>query len=197
MGTTYSIFNQSLVSATTVTSGPTNVATEFMIDRTCWAVGFVFRRPDTTSQTAPTARLFNQQNNNGASTIWFSVASGTFTLGTTSGWKTVMLATPVKLAYNLTSYRNRYRVSTRATRYCQTTNYWTTGPGSAGLTSGPMAAPSRANAFLNCQSSSGGATDTDVPITASSAGQNWWADVLISDVDPRMNSNMTTLFGGD
>lgn len=197
MGTTYSIFNQSLVTATTLTTAA-NVGTEFTIDRTCWAVGFTFRRPDNTAQAAPTAKLFNQSNNNGASTVWSSVASATFgTLSANAGWKTVMLATPVRLAYNATSYRNRYRVSIRATRYCQTASYWTTGPGSAGLTSGPMTAPSRANAFLNAQSSSGGATIDDAPTTASSSGQNWWADILISDVDPRMRSNMTTLFGGD
>lgn len=201
MATTYSIFNQSLTAPTRVrTDGPFNVGTEFMITQSCWVIGFRYRRPDTTTQaTAPTAALFNQGNNNGASTVWTQEASATFSLTTGwtgAGWKTAMLATPQKLIWQPTSYRNRYRVSTRATRFCESDNYWSTGAGSAGFTSGPLTVPNKANAFLTAQGSYSTAVG-DAPITASATAQNWWSEVLISDVDPRMRSNPIAAFGGD
>lgn len=200
MAATYTIFNQSPTSATTrvsTTDGISayNLGTEFVVTTKCWVVGFAFRRPDTVAQTV-TGQLFNMGTSDGTAwTTWISAT--TFSLGTTSGWKTVMLAAPVRLDYNTTfAYRNRFRVSIRATRFYETNNYWTTGAGSSGFTTPLFTVPNKTNAFNNCQCCHS-VTAGAVPDIPSGSGQNWYSDVLISDVDPRMKSNAITVFGGD
>src|SRR5687767_5215763 len=96
--TTYDLFNQSLATATTRSDGPYNLGTEFVINQTCWVTGFRFRRPNTTAQTV-TAQLWKLTV--AASTVWMlHQSSVTFSLGSTTGWKTVMLSTPVKCTYS-------------------------------------------------------------------------------------------------
>lgn len=197
MGTSYSIFGQAVTATTIRTDGPFQLGTEFIIKQDVWVTGFRFRRPNTVAQTI-TMWVFNQSDSGG--TNWLGRAGGSLVLtaGGATGWRDISTSDglPVKLTFNAaTAYRNRYRVVTRATNFCETGYYWTTGPGSAGFSNAVMDIPNYNNALNNAQSS-WATNNNEVSLNNSTGGPNWWSEIVVSDVDPRMKSNAITLFGG-
>lgn len=180
MGTTYSLFDGSLATATIRTDGPFSLATEFATQAGyCFLLGFRFRRPDNIAQTV-TGKLWDLASSDGSTGL--EVASATFSLTANAGWKDVYLATPVRIGQ--ISVQRRYRVAIRCTRFCETNNYFTSGTGSVNTTRGPMIMPNKTNARLQAQGSFN-ASDA-YPGQAAATGQNWWADVLVADTDPRL-----------
>ena len=93
-------------------------------------------------------------------------------------WKRV----PVSVATSLTP-NQRYRAcitNTSANWYTRISNYWSTGPGSAGITNGPLVAPNSTNATGNDQCSHIVASSPAFP-DISLSNVNYWIDVEVSD----------------
>lgn len=96
-----------------------------------------------------------------------------------AGWNTVTLDAPIALTAN-----TRYRACvffTTDNGYTATSLYWSTGSGSSGITSGPLAAPNSTNATNALQCSF--AVADIFPASAFNA-TNYWLDVTIDDGVP-------------
>lgn len=94
-----------------------------------------------------------------------------------SGWVRAPFTSPPALAPG-TQYEVCVNQNTAVNWYSATVAYWTTGPGSAGLTSGPLSAPNNAGA-LNGQDSFHAAAALTYPAT-SSGGANYYIDPEIT-----------------
>jgi hypothetical protein len=182
--TSYTLFNSATTTASTRTDGPLNIGLEVRTNQTCWLTGVRFRRPDTTSQTVQ-FQVWQMQNN--AGTLGTLKASGTFSLGSTSGWKDFTFGTPLKMEYSATlTYQSYHRLCIRATRWLETTNYFTTGTGGTSRVVGPVTVPNKTDALGDMQCSYSTDSVNFITTAAAPSAQMWWMDMVISDVDPRV-----------
>lgn len=95
------------------------------------------------------------------------------------GWQTAALATPAPVVTAQT-----YRVCVHSWGGSNSTvDYWTTGLGAFGRTSGPLFAPGRATSVGTDQGPFVAGTTLVFP-TSDGLGVNWWVDVTVTDVDP-------------
>lgn len=120
-------------------------------------------------------RLYRVDNALGGTLL--SGSSKAFASPLVSGWNTVTLDTPAALTAN-----QRYRAAVHFTTdngYTASAHYWDSGSGSAGITSGPLAAPNSTDATGNQQGSFNAAGDA-YPGSTFNAG-NYWVDVTIDD----------------
>lgn len=104
------------------------------------------------------------------------VVSGVLTAGQ---WNYVPLGAPVALAAGQ-PYRACVLTAGASPKYSSTADYWSTGPGSAGITNGILTAPRRADAEGLLQGQfivSGVMAFPNAEFNAT----NYWVDVLIDD----------------
>lgn len=157
-------------------------AHEFTVTQRVWVTGvWCYRVNTTTTATAPAA--IYTVNPGGASGTVVAGTSVTFAAGSATGWVTQALPTPVALtpgtAYRVTIYYGN-------TRFGYTSDYWTTGPGAAGVTSGPLFAPSDAAATGGMQGSYRyTATNAGLAFpNTDNYGEFTGSDVTVTDIDP-------------
>lgn len=98
-----------------------------------------------------------------------------------SGWQTVLLPTPLPLAVG-TRYRSGAHFPNG--RFVLTADYWTSGAGGAGITSGPLIGYSNGAATANEQGSLHVGAALTFPEGGSPTAANYWVTPLVTDVDP-------------
>lgn len=162
------------------TSGPNNadnntpvsLGTEVVTTQTLWITHLHYWRGTTADDGTHTGEVFNSSTQNPiAGTVVTFTDVGT-------GWQTAALSSPVQIpagAYLPTAHHPNGGPA-------YTSGYWTTGPGSAGITNGPITAPNNAGSIrgqgLYTPSS------TRVCPTLTFGGNNYWVDWTVSDVPP-------------
>jgi hypothetical protein len=109
-----------------------------------------------------------------------SSSDATFTLSG-SGWQEVLLATPQPLVAT-TRYRSGCLFPNG--KFVVTADYWTTGAGGAGITSGPLHGHSNATASSNEQGSLNVGAVLAFPGLGSGTAANYWVTPIVTDVDP-------------
>jgi hypothetical protein len=176
VATDYTLFGTGTPTITTTrTDGPFALGNEFYVTSTAWAKAIRFWRPSTAVTGTITGRIY-LVNAGGATGSAVTGTDVTFTLSGT-GWQSANLAALVALTIN-----QSYRVVVRYPgSFPQTSDYWRlTGPGASGRVNGPLVAPSEAAALGGAQSSYAVGAMA-FPAGASGIGQNWWADVTVTD----------------
>lgn len=161
--------------ATDEANPPINLGTEFNVSTTAWITKIHFWRA-TLSEVGPvTGAVY--------AVVGATQLSGTAVTFTLSGvgWHTVTLPTPVQITAGV-----RYIATIRhADHYAGTGGYFTSGPGSAGITNGILTAPSAA--AVSSAPIGNGRFDEAGAIAAPTStfnGGNYWSDVSVTDVDP-------------
>ena len=151
-------------------ASPVTLGAEFQISGVGWLTEIRFFRPSTSITGTITGRLYVK--NSGTSGDAVSGTDVTFTPSGT-GWQVA----PVSPAVELTPGQ-RYRVAVHfPANYSKTSNYWDTGSGSSGITTGILSAPSRTSTVAYRSSSTSGTTDgfvasVAVPVPAGSAAND-------------------------
>ena len=117
-----------------------------------------------------------------------SIVTGTqvtFTApGSTTGWLTATIATPIKLDANV-----HYKaVVLHPDNYSATGGYFATGPGVGGITNGPLVAP---DASLIAQGTDHAGSSLAFPLDQFNGG-NYWTDLTVTDVDPASSTRAVT-----
>lgn len=183
---TYRLFPSTTPSAGTFSAAGNfyTLGLEFKTAGKCWLTQVWYYRPTTaTSSTAPVS-------------VWTVAAGGTtgtlvtssnvsFAAGASTGWVSRTYATPIALA------AGSYRVGVY---YSNTLFAYGAALGSD-VVSGPLTAPSHANALGTRQGPIHGPTATGVGITFPEADGNqfYGADVTVTDVDPT-SASQTSFF---
>lgn len=117
----------------------------------------------------------------GQSLVHSEVASWSGAAG--SGWVKATLATPQSLTSG-TKYKGAIFKNDGAVNsfYGSTANYWSTGPGSGGITSGPLSAPNNAGGDGG-QDTFNSSNANAYPVTSFNAS-NYWVDVEVTVTSP-------------
>jgi uncharacterized protein DUF4082 len=144
-----------------------------------WLKGYAFWRPADGGSPLVTGPV--------TARTWQSVAGtavpgsdATFTLSG-SGWQQVLLATPVPLSTGV-NYRSGLHFPNG--RYPVTVEYWGSGPGGTGHTSGPLRALNRSAALDGKQGVLNVGAALAFPNTGSSNSSSFWVTPILTDVDP-------------
>jgi len=170
--TLYTLWPSTDGPATVSTDDSVSLSTEFYVTSTAWVTALRFWRADTTVSGAIVGAVYD-------------VGSGTAVTGTDvtfavsgTGWLQADMASPVALTTN-----TRYRaVVLYPHNYSATLDYWSSGDGSAGITNGPLTAPSSGGGPT--QSSFQGAFGYGATITFPNGqfrASCYWVDVVVSD----------------
>ncbi|MGW1998484.1 DUF4082 domain-containing protein [Embleya sp. NPDC001921] len=172
---TYRLWPATNGNPTDEATSPINLGTEIVLSATGWATALHFWRA-TLSELGPVTGAI------------YAVASGSQVPGTAvsftlsgTGWHTATLAAPVQLTAGV-----RYIVVIRHTdKYAGTGGYFTSGPGSGGITNGILTAPPAAS--VTSPPVGNGRYDEAGSIAAPTGtydGGCYWSDVTVSDVNP-------------
>lgn len=157
-------------------------AHEFYVTQKAWVTTLWYYRPTTATTATATSAIYSVDAG-GTTGTQVSGTSGSFAAGSTTGWVSRTLASPVVLI-PLQHYRVAIYYSN--TLFGYTSDFWTTGAGSAGIANGPLVAPSDATAIGTMQASykytptNAGLAFPDTDNFGELAG----ADVTVTDVDP-------------
>jgi len=140
-----------------------------------WLKGYEFWRADGAVTGPITAETWDQA---GAA---LSGSVATFSLSGTQTYQQALLPTPVPVTVGQ-SYRSGCHFPNGA--YAFTSNYWSSGPGGSGLTSGRLTAPRQASAPDGEQGVLIGGTVRAFPANGSGAAANFWITPILTDIDP-------------
>lgn len=171
------------------TSGPgssfpdasVNLATEFFVSTNAWVKAIRFWRADTNVTGTVQGRVWQAINSTSGTAV--AGTDVTFTLVGT-GWQQADIVTPVPITAGV-----RYKVACLfPSGYSATGDYWSSGPGGAGITNGILTAPNQAGSVGG---STQGCFAYNVALTYPDNGSpnagNYWVDVVVTDVDPAGN----------
>lgn len=174
----------------TATFSDTNGRTmghEFYVDTSGLYLAGVRCLRNTTTQATPTAGAV--WSISGTTTITGTLVSGSQFTWTGVGTSTGVLTWTYATALGPLVANQRYRVgvsfpgSASATLHGNNL-YWTTGPGSAGETFGPLIFPNAANATQNAQGCYNVGSTLTFPNTTNTNRANFSVGVVITDVAP-------------
>lgn len=141
-----------------------------------WLKGYAFWRPADAQITGPvTARTW--QSVGGAAVAG---SDATFVLSG-SGYQVALLATPVPVTVGV-NYRSGAHFPNG--RYPAQVEFWGTGPGGAGLSSGPLRALNRSAALDGKQGVLNVGVALTFPNVGSSNASGFWVTPILTDVDP-------------
>lgn len=155
------------------------LGTEFRVGSACTLKGLWYYRPSTATTATPTGAAWAVAAD-GASGTLLAGSTVTFAAGSATGWIYQALPSPVTLAVGQ-SYRVGVYFSN--TLFAYDGPYWTSGAGANGVTSGPITAPSHANAVGTRQGSSH-FTSTDVGLAFPEADGNQFYGVDVTVTVP-------------
>lgn len=135
--------------------------------------GYRFYRPADLAVTGPIlAGTWNV-----ATTVALPDAEAAFTLAG-AGWQEALLSTPVPLAQGV-AYRSGAHFPNG--RYPATANYWSVGPGAAGVTDGPLIGYGQSVATENEQGSLNVGAALGFPGVGAPNGTNYWVTPIVTD----------------
>lgn len=180
--TTQRVFPSATGPATSAVDVALAVGVEFKTNVTAWVTHIHYYR-GTGTQEAPVSAQVWRVDSATAGTNMGSVTVPS--PGSTTGWLTVALGTPVQLVANQ-AYRASalYTNATNQGKYTATSSYFTTGGGGASdIVNGFLTAPNGANAVGANQGSYVYTSTASMPINSFNSG-NYWVDVNVTDVDP-------------
>lgn len=148
--------------------------------RTAQIKGFFFWAPSTGDflHTNYSWRLYSTTNGTTGTLITGSTTNVAVDF-TASSWNYQALASPITLTNGTTYVAVLHSSSTNASHYTGTDNYWSTGAGASGLTSGPITAPGSGTALNGAQNAYNEPSAT-AAFPTSTLHTNYWLDVLIS-----------------
>lgn len=167
------------------TNGPSNYAAnasfvfgcEFYVTERCVVKALHLWRGSLSMTGTFTGRVYRVDSSTTGTAV--TGTDVTFTLGSTTGWKTATLTTPVELVANQ-RYRVAYQIATSGNS--STAAYWRAGgAGASGITNGPLVAPNAANTTGNAQNSYVGSASMAFPTTAFD-DTNYWVDVTVAPI---------------
>lgn len=165
--TSYSVFGQTLPAGTTQEndSSTWDLGLQFSITASGYQLGgYYFYLPSSGNTTGSnySFRLYSTANGTSGTLISGSTVSGSGTW-TAASWVYVPLGTPVALISG-TTYVAVVTISTATSAYYQfVNNYWTSGAGSGGITSGPITAPSNSASLGTSQQAGTEPTNGGMP----------------------------------
>ena len=172
--TNYSIFNDAAVGAHDSDPGPVNLALEFSVSTTAWVTELKVYRASTAM--SGTVRPLLWQVDSATSGTLLVPSNLSFSLGSTTGWKSVTLATPVQLTAG-----QRYRVGFYSTAgYAASGGYFNP---TANTTSGILTLYSASNATGQDQGAYGYSSAGVFP-TNSFNNSLYACDLTVTDTDP-------------
>lgn len=168
--------------AATVDADNYTLGTEFYVTGSAQFTGWYFW-----CNTASTVTFSLYQVNSDVSGTLIGQVSNVNLAAPLGEWKYQALAIPVNLTIN-----QRYRACVSSTTnnfYSSTSQYWNTGPGSAGITNDILSAPNLANATGGDQGSfvTGG---TPAFPTNGFNSTNYWIDPEVSTTDSAMDGEL-------
>lgn len=146
----------------------------FSVSQNAWVTKIHYYRGNTNVTAATTGGIFDVSTTTlvSGSTVTFSDP------GTTTGWITASLSTPLAITSGKT-----YKVVVQfPNNYSATSNYWSSGAGVGGITNGILTAPDASTAPGGQDTYTASAT-LAYPNTTFSGG-NYWVDVTVTDTDP-------------
>lgn len=184
----YRMWSSSDVPSYTPDSGDVNLGVEFYVTSKSWLKRVHYYHPNNSGMTAPEVTLW-QMNSPSTGTPIGGVSLGAFDQPMLHGWQTFSLATPIELVPN-----QHYKLSGLFTNnYPSAQNFWSSGPGGGGLSSGPLRMPDHASSLGGQGTFLYGGTiafPTQMFMTS-----NYWIDVSITDVDPFAGPPTDGFFG--
>jgi hypothetical protein len=168
-------------SATATTSDNVGrcLGVEFYVTRPCWLTQIHYFRTSTSVSLPQSGSIFAVNSSTSGTEISGSVVSFAGASGT--GWLTATLATPIKLTPG-----QRYRAAVLIPGTVVVpgwSNYWSTGGGAGGHTSGPLVLPSAANATGGKQGQANTGTTTRGFPAGGSSSANYGIDVTVLEDD--------------
>ena len=173
--TTYTIFDGAAVGAYDSDPGDVNLALEFSVSTTAWVTELKVYRPSTAMSGNVYGLLW--QVNSATSGTLLVPNNLAFALGSTAGWKTLTLATPVQLTAG-----QRYRVGFWATNgYSASGGYFNA---TANITAGIITVYSGANATGQDNGSYGYSSTVGAFPTNSFNNSLYVCDLTVTDTDP-------------
>lgn len=140
-----------------------------------WLKGYQFWRADGAVTGPVSGETWDQAGVALASSV------ATFSLSGTGVYQTALLPTPVPIVVGQ-SYRSGCHLPNGA--YAFTGAFWSSGAGSAGVSSGRLTAPSQALAPDGEQGVLIGGTSRTFPANGSGSAANFWITPILTDVDP-------------
>lgn len=140
-----------------------------------WLKGYEFWRADGAVTGPVSAETWDQAGTPLAGSV------ATFSLSGTGAYQTALLPTPVPIVVGQ-SYRSGCHLPNGA--YAFTSAFWSSGPGSGGVTSGRLTAPSQALAPDGEQGVLIGGTSRSFPANGSGSAANFWITPILTDIDP-------------
>ena len=140
-----------------------------------WLKGYEFWRADGAVTGPITAETWDQAG------VALSGSVATFSLSGTQVYQQALLPSPVPIVVGQ-AYRSGCHFPNGA--YAFTSNYWSSGPGSGGITSGRLTAPRQASAPDGEQGVLIGGTSRAFPANGSGTAANFWITPILTDVDP-------------
>lgn len=173
-------------------ASPYTMGMQFVVTASCTVTAIYFWRAPQRfdgSPTQPSDAFVTQCGVFDADTHLLLSAAETFAVpGATTGWIKTTLATPIALdnahVYKVAIYGN-------PTGYSADSNYWSSGPGSAGITNGILHAQSGAEVGAGAQDTfNTSATPMQYPTGAFNSG-NYWIDVEVDDGSGGTTQNVT------
>ena len=174
----YRIWPSTDGSAFAAEDDPVNLGTEFFVTQQAWVTAMHIWRFDSTMSGTVRGRIWIASGGSEGQPL--AGTDVTFNIGGT-GWLTADLEEPVELTPIV-----RYRASMHCSSgYTGTGSYWTSGPGSSGITNGIITAPASGPGGdqSGTQGSFAYAADYSYP-NSTFQGGNYWVDVTVSDVFP-------------
>lgn len=156
------------------------LGTEWWVTSTVWLKGYKIWRPDDGGSPGVTgpiiARTWTSAGVQVAGTDASFILSG-------SGTQTALLGTPVALSLGPTV---RYRTGAHFPngRYPFTADFWSSGPGSAGIINGPLVGPNQSAASEGEQGSLFTGSAITFPGNGSPNAAFYWVTPIVTDVDP-------------
>jgi hypothetical protein len=151
---------------------------EFYVTSAAWLTKIHFWSSTVQTGSDHASRLYSVVN--GSTGTLIPAGTQPFPSPLQVGWNTIVLEDPIELTPN-----QRYRIATYFTTddgYTATALYWSTGPGSAGLTSGVLKAPQASDVTGGSQGSFNSPSDS-FPVSQYNS-TNYWLDVTVSDTSP-------------
>ena len=168
--TSYTLFGQAGGTTLTVDTSAYTMGVAFTVSQDCTLDALWWNSPAGAGSLPSQIALYQITGAGTGTLIHNEVPSWSGAAG--SGWVRAAFASPPALTAG-THYKAAIGNFSGASFYGGTSAYWTTGPGSAGISNGPLSAPSNA-ASVDGQDTF--TTGVALAYPATSVGANYWID---------------------
>jgi Domain of unknown function (DUF4082) len=183
--TKYTLFSQTGGGTLTSDANDYTMGVQFSVSQACTLTGIWWYSVSGATALPGTIALYSVSGGGSGTLVHSETPSWSGAAG--SGWVNAEFSSPPSLTAS-TNYKACVGISGVAGNwYSSTSNYWSSGAGSGGITNGPLSAPNNAGGDGGQDTFHAGATLT-YPATSFSAG-NYWVD---PEVQPSGAANTAT-----